>query len=106
MSNPYQGPPQPQRPPYQQVYSQQPPPRGASITSLVLGLVSILLGFTFLVPIVGFIFGVVGMRKEPAGRGMAIAGLVLNGIFLIGWVLLLVFVFGLFGLIATSATMG
>ncbi|WP_051299512.1 hypothetical protein [Arthrobacter castelli] len=73
---------------------------------MVLGLASILLGFTFLIPIVGFIFGVVGIRKEPAGRGMAIAGLVLNGIFLLGWLLLFIFVFGLFGAIATSGTMG
>lgn len=97
MSEPYQQPHQQQPAPgHQQVYYQQAP-KGASLTSLVLGLASILLGFTFLVPIVGFIFGFVGLLKEPAGRGMAIAGLVLNGIFLFGWLLLLIFVFGLFG---------
>ncbi len=102
MSNPYQQRhPQQPAPVSPQVYYQQGP-KGASITSLVLGLVSILLGFTFLVPIVGFIFGVVGIRKEPAGRGMAIAGLVLNGIFLFGWLLLLIFVFGIFGLAAST----
>jgi hypothetical protein len=109
MSNPYQpsnlpGPQHP-APVYQQVYVQPPQPKGASVTAMVLGLVSLFLGFTFVVPIVGFIFGLVGLNKEPAGRGMAIAGLVLNGLMLLGWVLLFIFVFGVFGAVATSGTM-
>jgi hypothetical protein len=108
MSNPYQPSnlpvPQHPAPVYQQVYV-QPQPKGASVTAMVLGLVSLFLGFTFVVPIVGFIFGLVGLNKEPAGRGMAIAGLVLNGLMLLGWVLLFIFVFGIFGAVATSSTM-
>jgi Domain of unknown function (DUF4190) len=110
MSSQYQYPDPPHQPQpaaiYQPVYVQPVQPKGASITSMVLGLVSILLGFTFLVPVIGFIFGMVGLRKEPAGRGMAAAGLILNGLFLLGWVLLFVFLFGLFGGAATSTTLG
>jgi hypothetical protein len=72
---------------------QQGPPKGLSVTSMILGLVSIVAGFTFLVPLVGLILGIVGLRKEPAGRAMAITGLVLNGLFVIGWALFIVFVF-------------
>ncbi|GAB3757615.1 hypothetical protein GCM10027591_06890 [Zhihengliuella somnathii] len=64
--------------------------KGASITSLVLGLVSILLGFTVLVPLVGLVFGIIGLVQEPAGRGPAIAGVVLNSLMMIGWILLII----------------
>lgn len=82
----------------QQQYPQQPhlhygapQPRGMSIASMVLGLVSIVTGFTFVVPIVGLVLGIVGLRREPAGRGMAIAGLILNGLMLVGWILVVLF---------------
>lgn len=80
--------------PHHVVVGYQPgPPKGLSITSMIFGLVSIVAGFTFLVPVVGFVLGIVGLRKEPAGRGMAITGLVLNGLFVIGWALVIVLVF-------------
>ncbi|MDQ4503423.1 DUF4190 domain-containing protein [Sinomonas sp. ASV322] len=74
-----------------------PQPKGASIASMVLGIVSIFFGWTFLAPTIGFVLGIVGLRREPAGRGMAVAGLILNGIMLVGWVLLILVVFGVFG---------
>ncbi|MEA5455743.1 DUF4190 domain-containing protein [Sinomonas sp. JGH33] len=74
-----------------------PQPKGCSVASMVLGLVSIFFGWTFIAPTIGFILGLVGLRREPAGRGMAVAGIVLNGIMLLGWALLVLFVFGLFG---------
>jgi hypothetical protein len=82
---------------------QSGPPKGMSVTSMVLGLVSIVLGFTFLVPVVGFILGIVGLRREPAGRGMAITGLVLNGLFVVGWALVILFVF-VIGIGATTTS--
>lgn len=94
-------------PPPQQVLVgyQAGPPKGLSVTSMVLGLVSIVLGFTFLVPLVGFVLGIIGIRKEPAGRGMAITGVILNGLFVLGWatVIILFFVIGL-GAAATTPT--
>lgn len=115
--------PYPQQPyspqPYPQQYAMQPyaqpyapvypapypypasPPKGLSISSMVIGLVSLFFGFTFVLPVVGFVLGLMGLRREPAGRAMAITGVVLNGLFLLVWaalVLLWVFVIG--GLLA------
>lgn len=111
--------PYPQQQPYPPQYGMQPyaqpyapvypapypypasPPKGLSISSMVIGLVSLFFGFTFVLPVVGFVLGLMGLRREPAGRAMAITGVVLNGLFLLGWaalVLLWVLVMG--GLLA------
>lgn len=86
------------------------PPRGLSISSMVIGLVSLFFGFTFVLPIIGFVLGIMGARKEPAGRAMAITGIVLNGFFLLAWVaLVLLWVFiigGLFVGIGGAASTG
>jgi hypothetical protein len=58
-------------------------PRGLSIASMVLGFVSLALFWTLVCPIVGLVLGIVGVRREPAGRGFAITGLVLNGLLLL-----------------------
>jgi hypothetical protein len=104
----YTQPQYPQQPQYvQPVYPGQPtylvtppaPPRGKSIASMVLGLVSVFFGFTLLVPVIGFILGLTALKSEPAGRGMAITGIVLNGLMLLGWIvvvgLFLLFVVGI-----------
>ncbi|WP_202106998.1 DUF4190 domain-containing protein [Agromyces seonyuensis] len=62
-------------------------PRGFSVSSLVLGLVSIVAGFTFIVPIAGLVTGILGLKREPAGRTMAIWGIVLNSVMLAGVIL-------------------
>ena len=61
------------------------PPKSASITSMVLGLVSIVMGFTFFLPLIGLIFSFVGLAREPAGRAYAVTGLLLNGFFIAIW---------------------
>jgi hypothetical protein len=119
---PYQQPapqqPGPQQPGGQQQYAQpvyqqtvvyaayQPQPKGLSITALVLGLASILFGFTLLVPVGAVVFGIIGIRREPSARGMSITGVVLGGICLLGWLLLvvlwIVFAIILAGAAATS----
>ncbi len=64
------------------------PARGLSITALVLGLCSFVFAWIFVVvPVIGIVFGILGMRREPAGRTMAIIGLVGSAIGLV-WVLL------------------
>ena len=82
------------------------PPKGLSLASMILGLVSVLFFWTFLCPLVGLVLGIVGIRKEPAGRGFAIAGLVLNGLLLLipVAVVLSILVAGgaLFGIAATT----
>ena len=65
-----------------QIQYVEAPPRGLSIASLVIGLVSILLGFSLIVPLAGLILGILGAKREPAGKGMAIAGIVINAIIL------------------------
>ncbi|MDR5701083.1 DUF4190 domain-containing protein [Agromyces aerolatus] len=70
---------------------------GFSIASLVLGIVSIFAGFTFIVPVVGVVLGVLALKREPASRTMAIWGVVLNAVMLAGAALFTVgaLVFGL-----------
>jgi hypothetical protein len=73
---------------------------------MILGLVSVLFFWTFLCPLVGLVFGIVGIRKEPAGRGFAVTGLILNGLLLLipVAVVLSILVAGgaLFGIAATA----
>jgi hypothetical protein len=58
--------------------------RGFSIASLVLGLVSIVASYTFVVPAIGLVLGVMALNREPASRTMAIWGIVLNAVMLAG----------------------
>jgi Na+/phosphate symporter len=77
-------PPGPSAVTYVQVAS---PPKGASVTSFVLGLVSIVMGFTFFLPLIGLICALVGLAREPAGRAYAVVGLLLNGFFILMWII-------------------
>lgn len=76
------------RPPMTSGYMPVRVPKEKSLTSLVLGLASILMGWTFTMPIVGLVFGILGLKREPAGRTMAISGIVLNSICLALWLVL------------------
>lgn len=112
----YAQPPQPpvyQQPVYQQppvyvqpVYVQQPPKPAAKkpkpsnavgMAGFVLSLVSFVLGEFFLVaPIIGFICSVIGVAKRKnydGGNGLAVAGLVINIIQIVFWLIILL-VFG------------
>lgn len=52
---------------------------GRSVASMIIGIISIVGGFAlFVPPIIGVILGHMGLKREPNGRGMAIAGLVMN----------------------------
>ncbi|MDX2341536.1 DUF4190 domain-containing protein [Micrococcus sp. M4NT] len=71
---------------------------GLSVSSMILGIVSLVGGLMlFFPPIVGVVLGHMGLKREPNGRGMAIAGLVMNYISLallallvVGFILLIV----------------
>jgi Na+/phosphate symporter len=80
-----------------------PPPKGASVTSLVLGLVSIVMGFTFFLPLIGLICAFVGLVREPAGRAYAVVGLLLNGFFILLWLIFGAIVVSWFTAIGNSA---
>ena len=79
------------------------PPRGLSITSFVLGLASLVFWFSMVVPIVGLVLGLLALKREPGGRGFAITGIVLNGMFvvaaLVGLLVLVLTLVGALGLI-------
>ena len=81
------------------VYAYAPQPqRGLSITALVLGLCSFLFAWTLVVvPIIGIVFGFIALRREPAGKAMAVIGLVTSVIGLL-WVLLF-YLLPLFGVL-------
>lgn len=81
------------------------PPRGLSIAGMVLGLVSIFFGLVLVLPAVGIILSILGIRREPAGRGMAITGIILNGCCLLGWVFVALGMLGLLGLAGAASTM-
>ncbi|QUW18335.1 DUF4190 domain-containing protein [Agrococcus sp. Marseille-Q4369] len=66
----------------------QVPQRGLSITAMVLGITSAVFAWALVVvPIIGLVFGFIALRREPAGRAMAITGLITSGVGLL-WVLL------------------
>jgi hypothetical protein len=75
---------------YQPVPYRPTPPQGFSIASLVMGLASFFFGFTFLLPIGAIVLGIVGLRREPAGRALSITGIITGGICLLGWVAIIV----------------
>lgn len=59
----------------------QPAPQGPAfaITSFVLGLASIVSGWTFFAPIVGLILGILALRRGTPERALALWGVWLNG---------------------------
>jgi hypothetical protein len=112
--NPYQ---QPQYGQYGQAYYAPvtyapyapPQPKPLSITAMVLGIVSVVFWFTFLVPVGALVFGIIGLKKEPAGRGMSITGIVLGSICLLGtvivvvlWIVLALAAIGTAGVVGSS----
>jgi hypothetical protein len=67
-------------------------PKTLSIIALVLGIVGIASGGFLFIPQIGaIVLGHIALRREPSGRGMAIAGLVLGYLVIALWLLFLVF---------------
>ena len=94
-----------QDPPFERPAAQHPAPYGVppvapatataapstpfSLTSLILGVTSVFFGLTVIAPVAGLVFGILGLRREPTGRTLAIWGIVLNSV-MIGLVALFV----------------
>lgn len=95
-----------QQAPYGQAayYGMLPQPKGLSIASLVCGIVSVMLGFIMIPQIAAVITGHLGLRREPAGKGLAITGLVLGYLCLLGYGLF--WLLALIGLAIASTTYG
>lgn len=62
------------------------PARLKAAWSLVLGILSLFIGFTIVPPILGFVLGLAALKSELTGRGAAIAGIILNGLVLLALV--------------------
>ena len=72
--------------PYQ---GQAAPTTVLSLIAMVCGIVGVVtLGTMFLPQIAAIALGHIGLRREPRGRGFAIAGLVMGYVVTIGWILL------------------
>lgn len=63
------------------------PRTGLGTASLVLGICSLLAGWTFFAPIVGLCLGIASRSREPMARGRAGWGILLNLVALAIWVL-------------------
>ncbi|OII11820.1 hypothetical protein BIU97_05870 [Curtobacterium sp. MCBA15_009] len=64
---------------------------GLGTASLVLGICSLLAGWTFVAPVVGLCLGIASRGREPYARGRAGWGILLNLVALAVWVLVGVF---------------
>ena len=73
--------------PSQQAPRALAPERTLSTLALIAGIVSIVFGQTFFVPIAAIVLGVLGYQRELAGRAFAVWGIVLGAVALFGWVL-------------------
>jgi|SRR5579883_1800503 thiol:disulfide interchange protein len=92
----------------QQVYVAQPqyvavpvndPGSGQALAGMILGIAGLFLSFFGLVPLLGLIFSIIGMRSVTR-KGMAIAGLVMS---IIGLVAAIFFTILIVGLIIAAA---
>lgn len=63
---------------------------GKGTASLLLGICSLLAGWTLIAPILGMILGVSSRGSEPFARGRAGWGIFLNLIAMLGWIIAVV----------------
>jgi hypothetical protein len=97
-NQPYNQPPSPYNQngvPYgQPAYYGMPEPKTLSIASMVCGIASVIMGFLLLPQFAAIITGHLALKREPSGKGMSIAGLVLGYLCLLGygalWLLLII----------------
>lgn len=57
--------------------------RGITIASFVLGIASMVAGWTFFAPLVGLIMGIMALRRGTPDRSLAVWGVVLNSVALV-----------------------
>lgn len=83
------------------------PRTGLGTASLVLGICSLLAGWTFVAPVVGLCLGIASRSREPLARGRAGWGVFLNLVALAVWIVLLALLVagGVFA-VWTGATQG
>lgn len=72
----------------------QKQPKGLAIAALIIGIAAIVLSCCYggFIGVVGIILGIVHLRKTSAGKGMAIAGIIMSAVGLIislVWIIIL-----------------
>src|SRR5699024_3271303 len=60
---------------------------GKGTASLLLGICSLLAGWTLVAPVLGLVLGVMSRGDEPFARGRAVWGILLNLIAMLGWII-------------------
>ena len=60
---------------------------GKGTASLLLGLCSLLAGWTLIAPVLGLLLGISSRGSEPFARGRAGWGILLNLVAMLGWIL-------------------
>ncbi|MDT0194901.1 DUF4190 domain-containing protein [Arthrobacter sp. AB6] len=85
-------------------YGMQAEPKTLSIASMVCGIASVIMGWILLPQVAAIITGHMALKREPAGRGMSIAGLVLGYLCLLGYGAL--WLLAIIGLTIASTTSG
>jgi hypothetical protein len=76
------------------------PGSGPALAGMILGIAGLVVSFFGLVPLLGLIFSIIGMRSVTR-KGMAIAGLILSIIGLVIAIFLTLFIIGLFAAAST-----
>jgi energy-converting hydrogenase Eha subunit C len=66
-------------------YGMPAEPKTLSIASMVCGIASVIMGWILLPQIAAIITGHMALKREPTGKGMSIAGLVLGYLCLLGY---------------------
>lgn len=79
---------------------------GRGTASLVLGICSLLVGWTFFAPIVGLVLGVSSRGSEPSARGRAGWGIALNLLAMGVWILLALGAIAFGGFLAAGGLFG
>ncbi len=108
MTDPNAQPPQYQQPAYQQPGYAPVPPKGLSITSLVLGIAGLVLGwFTFgiagLASIGAVITGHLAVRREPQAKGFWLTGLITGYVGIASALIVIIVVVVIFGVLLAHA---
>ncbi|HEU4666033.1 MAG TPA: DUF4190 domain-containing protein [Arthrobacter sp.] len=85
-------------------YGMQAEPKTLSIASMVCGIASVIMGWILIPQVAAIITGHMALKREPAGRGMSIAGLVLGYLCLLGYGAL--WLLAIIGLTIASTTGG
>ncbi|MGP9536657.1 hypothetical protein ACT3SP_01505 [Brachybacterium sp. AOP43-C2-M15] len=67
---------------------------GKGTASLLLGICSLVAGWTLIAPILGVALGISSRGSEPSARGRAGWGILLNLVAMLGWVIAVIAVLG------------